>query len=134
MQPDWLKQQVAAQTTAEREALTESEQPSGVNRRDFLHGSMLAGVTAGAAAGGLVAQHHAAHAQPAAAAHPFGKDWWPSPWRPTDERGAANRMTPAKVIEAVKLIKTGKIYQLGWRQSPGRTRIGRSSAINGGSP
>jgi kynurenine formamidase len=113
MQPDWLKHQFAAQTTAEREALPESEQPSGVNRRDFLHGSMLAGVTAGAAAGGLVAQHHAAHAQPAAAANPFGKDWWPSPWGPTDERGAANRMTPAKVIEAVKLIKTGKIYQLG---------------------
>jgi hypothetical protein len=40
MQPDWLKQQFTAQTTAESEALTESEQPSGVNRRDFLHGSM----------------------------------------------------------------------------------------------
>src|SRR5262245_19770830 len=112
MQPDWLKQHFAPQTAAERDALTKPEQPSGVNRRDFLHDSMLAGVTAGAAAGGLVAQHHAAHAQPATA-NPFGKDWWPSPWGPTDERGAANRMTPAKVIEAVKLIQTGKIYQLG---------------------
>jgi hypothetical protein len=80
MQPDWLKHQFVAQMTAERKTLPESEQPSGVNRRDFLHGSMLAGVTAGAAAGGLVAQHHAAHAQPAAAANPFGNDWWPSPW------------------------------------------------------
>ena len=70
MQPDWLKHQFAAQTTAERAVLTESKQPSRMNRRDFLHGSMLAGVTAGAAAGGLVAQHHAAHAQPAPAAHP----------------------------------------------------------------
>src|ERR1700752_4305073 len=92
MQPDWLKQQFAAQTTAEHETLTEPEQPSRVNRRAFLHGSMLAGMTTSMAAGGLMAQHHAAHAQPAPAANPFGKDWWPSPWGPNDERGAANRM------------------------------------------
>jgi kynurenine formamidase len=113
MQPDWLKQQLATQTTAASEAQTEPEQPAGVNRRDFLHNGMLAGVTAGIAAGGLVAQHHAAHAQPAPSVNPFGKDWWPSPWGPTDERGAANRMTPDKVLEAVKLVKTGKVYQLG---------------------
>jgi kynurenine formamidase len=113
MQPDWLKQQFAAQTTSEGEAPTEPQQPSGMNRRDFLHNGMLAGVAAGMAAGELVAQHHAAHAQPTQPANPFGKEWWPSPWGATDERGAANRITPAKVLEAVKLIKTGKIYQLG---------------------
>ncbi len=37
----------------------------------------------------------------------------PSEWGPEDERGAANRLTPAKVMEATRLIKTGKIYQLG---------------------
>ena len=37
----------------------------------------------------------------------------PSEWGPEDQRGAANRLTPAKVMEANKLIKTGKIYQLG---------------------
>ncbi len=39
--------------------------------------------------------------------------WWPSEWGPDDQRGAANRMTPEKVLEATKLIRTGKIYQLG---------------------
>jgi len=39
--------------------------------------------------------------------------WWPSPWGAKDERGAANRMTPAKVLEANRLVRTGKVYQLG---------------------
>jgi hypothetical protein len=124
MQPDWLKQHFTAQTASEPEAPTEPEPPSGVNRRDFLHGSMVAGATAGMAAGGLIAQHHDAHAQPAAAANPFGKDWWPSPWGAADERGAANRITPAKVLEAVKLIKTGKIYQIGRMYEQGMPLFG----------
>ena len=44
---------------------------------------------------------------------PVGPAWWPSEWGPDDERGALNRITPAKVLEAVSLIKEGKIYQLG---------------------
>ncbi len=44
---------------------------------------------------------------------PIGPKWWPSPWGPDDQRGAANRMTPQKVLEATKLIRTGKVYQLG---------------------
>ena len=32
---------------------------------------------------------------------------------PQDERGAANRLTPQKVLEATKLIHDGKIYSLG---------------------
>ncbi len=44
---------------------------------------------------------------------PIGPKWWPSEWGPEDQRGAANRITPAKVLEAVSLIKEGKIYQLG---------------------
>jgi kynurenine formamidase len=39
--------------------------------------------------------------------------WYPSKWGADDQRGAANRLTPAKVLEAVSLIKEGKIYQLG---------------------
>lgn len=39
--------------------------------------------------------------------------WWPSEWGPADERGAANRITPAKVLEAVALIEEGRIYELG---------------------
>jgi kynurenine formamidase len=37
----------------------------------------------------------------------------PSKWGPTDEIGAANYLSPAKVLEAAKLIKTGKVYSLG---------------------
>jgi kynurenine formamidase len=124
MQPDWLKQQFAAQTTPAREVPPETEQSAGVNRRDFLHSGMLAGVGAGLAAGELVVQHRAAHAQTAPAANPFGNEWWPSPWGPTDERGAANRITPTKVIEAAKLIKTGTIYQLGRIYEPGMPLFG----------
>ena len=39
--------------------------------------------------------------------------WYPSRWGPDDQRGAANRLTPAKVLEARDLIKQGNIYQLG---------------------
>jgi len=39
--------------------------------------------------------------------------WYPSRWGAADERGAANRITPAKVLEAKDLIKQGTIYQLG---------------------
>lgn len=37
----------------------------------------------------------------------------PSEWGPDDERGAANRITPQKVLEATQLIKEGRIYELG---------------------
>ncbi len=36
-----------------------------------------------------------------------------SPWGPDDQRGAINRQTPAKILEAARLITQGKIYQLG---------------------
>ena len=36
-----------------------------------------------------------------------------SKWGPDDELGAANLVTPASVLEASKLIKTGKTYSLG---------------------
>ncbi len=115
MQPDWLKQRFTTQTEPEAAEQREHRQASGMNRRDFIHGGVLAGATAGLAADELMAQHNAAHAQAASPqpANPLGKEWWPSPWGPTDERGAANRITPAKVLEAVRFIKAGKIYQLG---------------------
>jgi kynurenine formamidase len=37
----------------------------------------------------------------------------PSKWGPGDERGAANHVTPAKVLRAVRLIRTGEIVELG---------------------
>lgn len=37
----------------------------------------------------------------------------PSEWGADDERGAANRLTPQKVLEATQLIKEGRVYELG---------------------
>jgi len=39
--------------------------------------------------------------------------WYPSRWGAEDQRGAANRITPAKVLEAKNLITRGQTYQLG---------------------
>lgn len=44
---------------------------------------------------------------------PIGPKWWPSPWGAEDQRGAANRWTAEKVLEAKELIREGKTYQLG---------------------
>ncbi|MCY3764048.1 MAG: cyclase family protein [Gemmatimonadetes bacterium] len=48
-----------------------------------------------------------------------GDKWWPSEWGPEDQRGAANRLTPRKVMEAAGLIRKGKTYQLGRVYEPG---------------
>src|SRR5438477_8398638 len=39
--------------------------------------------------------------------------WYPSKWGAEDQRGAANRITPAKVLQAKALITQGRVYQLG---------------------
>ncbi len=52
-------------------------------------------------------------ALPLAAQTPTGSRWWPSEWGAEDERGAMHRITPAKVLEAARLITEGEIYQLG---------------------
>jgi kynurenine formamidase len=39
--------------------------------------------------------------------------FYPSRWGADDQRGAANRITPAKVLEARDLITRGTVYQLG---------------------
>lgn len=44
---------------------------------------------------------------------PIGSKWWPSEFGEDDQRGAANRITPEKVLQAKELIQDGKIYQLG---------------------
>jgi len=40
-------------------------------------------------------------------------NWFPSRWGAADQRGAANRITAAKVLEAKNLITKGAVYQLG---------------------
>jgi hypothetical protein len=60
------------------------------------------------AAAFLVTFAQAANAQ--SSAGPLGTT---SEWGPDDERGAANRITPQKVLEATQLIEEGRIYELG---------------------
>jgi hypothetical protein len=45
--------------------------------------------------------------------------WYPSRWGADDQRGAANRLTPAKALEARDQIKQGAVYQLGRVYEPG---------------
>ena len=49
----------------------------------------------------------------ASAQAPVRDDFLPSEWGANDERGATNRLTPEKVLEATQLIEKGKIYELG---------------------
>jgi kynurenine formamidase len=48
-----------------------------------------------------------------AAAAAQRRDWFPSRWGPQDEIGAANLLTPQKVLEAIRLVREGKTYRLG---------------------
>ena len=50
--------------------------------------------------------------------------WWPSEWGASDERGASNRLTPERVLEAARLIQEGKIYSLGRLYEPGMPSFG----------
>lgn len=50
--------------------------------------------------------------------------WYPSRWGADDQRGAANRLTPAKVLEAKNLITRGTVYQLGHVYEPGMPMFG----------
>ena len=40
-------------------------------------------------------------------------NWTKSKWGPDDEIGAANYVTPERVVQAAQLVKTGKLYRLG---------------------
>ncbi|MCZ6872183.1 MAG: hypothetical protein O7G88_01425 [bacterium] len=44
---------------------------------------------------------------------PLRDSWAPSEWGPNDRAGAVNRTTPAIVLQAVRLVKQGKVATLG---------------------
>ena len=50
--------------------------------------------------------------------------WYPSRWGADDQRGAANRLTPAKVLEAKNAITQGVVYQLGRTYEAGMPLFG----------
>jgi kynurenine formamidase len=66
----------------------------------------------------------AAVAMAASLALAQGASWFPSRWGAGDQRGAANRITPAKVLEAKNLITRGAVYQLGRTYEAGMPLFG----------
>lgn len=67
------------------------------------------------------------------AAHPSGLSaqaedsgpWWPHPlWGSDDQAGGSNWITPEKVLEALELVETGKIYELGHVYERGMPMVG----------
>src|SRR6201997_5256606 len=38
--------------------------------------------------------------------------WWPSRYGAEDQAGALNEITPGKVLEAVRLVRRGRVYDL----------------------
>jgi kynurenine formamidase len=40
-------------------------------------------------------------------------DWWPSPFGAEDELGMLNHVTPAKRLQALALVREGRLYDLG---------------------
>ena len=112
----------------------EKKGPSGpdatgdrIERRDFMKAAGSLGVAA--AAIGAVGKFGAA---PAAAqtvsdtqiAQAAGEKWWPSRWGADDEAGSTNWITPAKVLDAAKWIRDGKIYKIGRVYEPGMPLFG----------
>lgn len=90
------------------ESTRNDEQPDApgndLERRDFLKAALAA--VLGTALGGT--SHAAELTGPLA-----DRTWWPSKWGPDDQAAASNYMTPEKVIEAVRLVKSGKVYSIG---------------------
>jgi kynurenine formamidase len=64
--------------------------------------------------------------------HLFAQEWQPLPpekrcpsaWGANDERGAANHMKPETVLKAIRLVKDGKVYELGRVLEPGMPTFG----------
>jgi len=87
----------------------------GMNRRRFLRDAVFAGFTATVAPTACSPQREERTSDTARVVEdtPIGPRWWPARWGPDDEAGASNWITPAKVLAAASLIKTGKIYDIG---------------------
>ena len=63
--------------------------------------------------------------------------WWPNPaWGAGDQAGASNWITPEKVLEAVRLVKAGKIYEIGQVYAKGMPLFGQRTyaLLSPGSP
>lgn len=54
--------------------------------------------------------------------------WWPHPiWGANDQAGSSNWITPDKILKAMSLVKTGKVYELGHVYERGMPLVGNRS-------
>ena len=112
--------------------MSDSKKPEKTTARSPERRRFLLSAGAAAASAGFVA-HELATARPALAESavpsrsaqiaaagdtPIGPKWWPSKWGAEDQAGASNHITPEKVMAAVSLVKTGKVYSLGQVYEP----------------
>ena len=91
---------------------------ASTDRRGFLKATGVAGASAVAVAGATHGKFGLAPITPAQADTTSlpklsQEKWWPSKWGAEDQAGASNHITPAKVLDAAKWIKDGKIYKIG---------------------
>jgi kynurenine formamidase len=56
--------------------------------------------------------------------------WWPSVWGAGDQAGASNWITAEKVLESVRLVKTGKVYELGHVYERGMPGLSNQRTFN----
>ncbi len=87
--------------SARQDGVSLYELHEGHSRREFLATIGLAAAAAAAAPALLDA------------AEARAQETLRSPFGPDDQRGAANRITPAKVLEAIRLVKQGKVLDFG---------------------
>lgn len=98
--------------------------PQSPERRDFFKTASVVGAgVAGAAAMGL-GKFGMAPGPSLAQAQTPTQAWWPSRWGKDDEAGATNWITPAKVLDAAKWIRDGKVYGLGRTYEAGMPMFG----------
>jgi kynurenine formamidase len=50
--------------------------------------------------------------------------WWPSEWGVEDQKGSANRVTPQRVLSALRLAREGKVYPIGQTYENGMPLFG----------
>jgi hypothetical protein len=92
----------------------------GIDRRQVLAtattgliGALIGASGSAAPAGATSGLGFVGAAQAQDGATPVGAKWWPSRFGAEDQAGASNLITPEKILDALKLIRRGKVYEIG---------------------
>ncbi|MBM3393278.1 MAG: cyclase family protein [Betaproteobacteria bacterium] len=109
-------QQQPTPEQSSQQPATDQGQVESKPRREFIKNAAMATAAVGAAS---VVMHELDLVKPAHAAQgtiagtPMADKWWPSRWGKDDQVGATNWMGPKTTMDAIRQIKTGKVYSLG---------------------